>query len=424
MRDPIDEFMRFNRPFALRNRELLRLKVARMAESPFAFFRGSFHLFARDVLDKVCEPVGLPASTAGELDLVGDLHCDNFGTYQADDGAVHYDINDFDETTQGRFDFDVSRLSTSFFLASRERGDNLQDAVLVCLAFLDAYVEVVHRFLKKGKDPELDVSERAPSGCSSVDDQVKTAVSQKRTEFIGRLTEVKNGGRRLVRSLHYFNLPAEEREQAVRLVQDYRRRMPEPPTPDYYEVDDVCGRIAGIGSMGRLRYALLVHGKGSREARNVLLEFKEARPSAYDVYRQRATDAAALQGRAERVIRVQRESQAASNAYLGYALDGDKSFQVRQLGPHDSRVDTKALRKSNRLEGVSQVQAGILARTHARAAMRAVGVTNALAELVNAEAFCQRMLAFSLAYAGLVQRDWMRFVGQRAELESGQWGDK
>ena len=80
---------------------------------------------------------------------------------------------------------------------------------------------------------------------------------------------------------------------AVRLLADYCRRMPDPPTPDYYKVEDVCGRIAGIGSMGRYRYAVLVVGKGTREARNALLEFKEARPSAYDLYRQRDTDAAA-----------------------------------------------------------------------------------------------------------------------------------
>src|SRR5439155_15832477 len=125
------EFIPFNRPFAQRNMERLRLKVGRMAEGPFAFFRGTFHLFARDVLDRVCEPVPLPCSTAGELDLVGDLHSENFGTYKADDGAVHYDINDFDETTQGRLDLDVSRLATSLFLASRERGDSLAEAVQV-----------------------------------------------------------------------------------------------------------------------------------------------------------------------------------------------------------------------------------------------------------------------------------------------------
>src|SRR5207302_1578393 len=82
--------------------------------------------------------------------------------------------------------------------------------------------------------------------------------------------------------------------QAVRLLEDYRKRMPEPPAADYYEVEDVCGRVSGISSMGRLRYVVLLAGKGTEDGRNVLLEFKESHPSAYDVSRHRQEDAAEL----------------------------------------------------------------------------------------------------------------------------------
>src|SRR5690349_18909170 len=126
MRDPVQEFQAYNLAFARRNPELLRLKIERMAAGPFAFFRGTFHLFARDILDHFFD-VG-PGSTAGaELDVVGDLHSENFGTYQAEQG-VHYDVNDFDETTQGRPDFDVRRLATSLVLAAQEQGEGLADA--------------------------------------------------------------------------------------------------------------------------------------------------------------------------------------------------------------------------------------------------------------------------------------------------------
>src|SRR6266480_3701407 len=101
--------------------------------------------------------------------------------------------------------------------------------------------------------------------------------------------------------------------------------MAPPTVADFYEVEDVCGRVSGIGSMGRFRYVVLVAGKGKQDGRNVLLEFKEARPSAYDLYRQRDNDAAGLAGRAERVIAVQKLSQAASNPHLGFARDGGLS---------------------------------------------------------------------------------------------------
>jgi len=134
------------------------------------------------------------------------------------------------------------------------------------------------------------------------------------------------------------------------------------------------------------RYVVLIAGKGSAAGRNVLLEFKEARPSAYDVYRQRDTSPEALVARAERVVTVQRVSQAANNQYLGFAVDGPLSFQARQIGPQDARVNAKASMGAG-LDGVARVQASILARAHARSAMRAVGPANPLAELADADAF-------------------------------------
>jgi uncharacterized protein (DUF2252 family) len=417
MRDPIREFMEFNRPFARRNPELLQYKVARMAAGPFAFFRGTFHLFARDVLDRMSGPLPLLTGAGVEMDLVGDLHSENYGTFKAEGGDTHYDINDFDETTRGRFDFDVCRLATSHFLAARERGEALARAVQVPLAGLLTYTETVRRLLKKGKDPQYDVSAAAPSGCAPVDELVRASAAAKRPPFVERLTERQGKGRRLIRSTNYFNLPDAEREQALRLLADYRRRRPGGPGPeDFYRVEDVCGRVSGIGSMGRLRYVVLVAGKGSAAGRNLLLELKEARPSAYDLYRNRDTGGAALATRAERVVAVQRLSQAASNRHLGFAVDGASSFQARQLGPQDARLDARALKPAG-LECVAQVQAAILARVHARSAMRTVGPANPLAELADADAFCQRVLAFALSYADVVQRDWARFVGARAEID-------
>src|SRR2546421_5757532 len=119
MRDPIVEFMAYNRPFAKRNAELIRAKVSRMAATPFTFFRGSFHLFAHDIIDRVVG-YATPQWEGPEVDLVGDIHTENYGTYKADSN-VHYDINDFDETTQGSFGFDVCRLATAWVLAMHDR---------------------------------------------------------------------------------------------------------------------------------------------------------------------------------------------------------------------------------------------------------------------------------------------------------------
>jgi uncharacterized protein (DUF2252 family) len=416
MRDPVQEFMEFNRPFAQRNAGLLQYKVARMAENPFAFFRGTFHLFARDVLTGVSGPLPLLTGEGSEMDVVGDLHSENYGTFKADDGLVHYDINDFDETTTGRFDFDVCRLAVSLFLAARDRRDPLERAVLAPLAAVQTYSEALRRLLTKGKGQPEDVNERTASGCEAIDTLVREAAAVRRPAFIGKLTQPGDKKRTLIRSVKYFNLADAERTQALRLLEDYRTRHGKEEHEGFWKVEDVCGRVSGIGSMGRYRYVVLLAGKGSEEARNVLLEFKEARPSAYDLYRNRDTGGDALRRRAERVVTMQRQSQAASNRHLGHAVDGETSFQVRQLGPQDARVEAGPL-KPGGLEAVGRVQATILARVHARSALRAVGPTNPLAELAEPEAFNQRVLAFALSYADLVWRDWARFVGARAEID-------
>src|SRR5262249_17957489 len=155
---------------------------------------------------KSYDPLPLLSGDGIEMDLVGDLHSENFGAYKADDGLVHYDVNDFDETTQGRFDFDVCRLATSLVLPARERGDNLAEAGRVPVAALTTYCETVRRLLKKGREPEPDVNEERPSGCEPVDDLVQAGAQAKRPAFIDRLTERADGRRRLRRSLHYFNL--------------------------------------------------------------------------------------------------------------------------------------------------------------------------------------------------------------------------
>lgn len=417
MRDAVAEFKSYNRSLAQRSPELLRYKVARMAEGPFAFYRGTFHLFARDVLAQFAGPLPLTGLGA-ELDLVGDIHSENYGTFRAEDGKVHYDINDFDETTRGRFGLDVCRLATSHFLAVQERpGETLERAAQLTLTSLRAYVESVRRLLKKGKDLRLDISEDQASGSAAVDGLVGDMAGVKRPAFISKLTYWEDGQRRLVRTADYFNVTEPEREQALRLVADYRQRFAQKDVKDgFFQVEDVCGRVSGIGSMGRARYVVLLAGKGSADARNALLEFKEAIPSAYDLYRDREKDAAAPARRAERVATVLKLSQAGNDPYAGWAVDGSQSFQARQRGPQDDRIKIGKL-PAGAVEDVLRVQASLLARVHARSAMRAVGPTNPLAELEDAAAFCQRLLAFALGYADVVRRDWQRFVGARAELD-------
>jgi uncharacterized protein (DUF2252 family) len=416
MRDVVQAFMDYNRALARRNPDLLRFKVARMAAGPFAFLRGTFHVFAQDVLGGA---FSLPAvDDDPEVALIGDVHGENFGTFKGADGLIHYDHNDFDETTTGRFELDVCRQAIGLFLTARENGEGLADAILSPAGALMAYVDAFRRLVKKGESLG-DPNEQHPCGCPPVDDLIRAGAAAKRRDFVERWTTLQNGKRLLRRSLHVYNVPEPSKARALRLLADYATRHCREDVPaDFYEAEDVAGRVSGIGSMGRLRFVLLLRGKGSADGRNVLLEFKEAQPSGYDVARGRTVETLK---RAEVVVDTQRRLEASASPYLGYALDGDLSFQARELGPADARVDLATVKVPPLLQQLARVQAQILARAHVRAAVEAVGPSfraTTQSMLEDPDRFGQRILAFALTYADQVLTDYTRFLGARADLEN------
>ena len=129
MRSACDEILKFNAAF--HHQPSLTAKLKALGSSPFGFFRGTFHLFARDLREGPFRKWPC-LETAGQI--VGDLHTENFGTFRAITNEIVYDINDFDETTQGPYEFDVRRLATSLVLSSlvNDRGLGL-GAVVIAL---------------------------------------------------------------------------------------------------------------------------------------------------------------------------------------------------------------------------------------------------------------------------------------------------
>ena len=300
-RDPVEDVIQYNRRFGGRYPDVLRQKFERMAASPFGFFRGTFHLFARDVASGMLDPwQSSNPFTAVEIGLIGDIHSENYGVFKAADGLERFDVNDFDETTHGSFDFDVKRAATSLFLASAQGGFSWSEAIGCVDQFVRAYVDSITRFAQKGGAAEFGFSEKQPPDVRSVKKMLSAAIGQTRPELLKRLTATDGDERRIVRTPgKYFDLKPEHRQQAERLVQDYARRYPDPSRPaDFFRVLDACGRIAGCGSLGRLRYAVLLAGRSINDKlKHALLEFKEALPSAYDLQRARETDAASLRQR-------------------------------------------------------------------------------------------------------------------------------
>ena len=188
-RDPIQEIIAYNSRFLGRYPQLLAQKIERMASGPFGFFRGTFHLFARDMIAGVLDPwQNANPFTPVETDLVGDIHSENYGTFKAADGTVRYDINDFDETTRGCFDFDCKRAATSMFLASAANNIVMAQAVDYVETFARTYVKTILRFAKHGGEQTFGYCDKHPPDLVAVKQLIRAAVETRRPEFIERMT--------------------------------------------------------------------------------------------------------------------------------------------------------------------------------------------------------------------------------------------
>jgi len=408
-RDPVAEILRYNRRFRGRTPNLLRRKIAIMAADPFVFFRGTFHLFARDWTEGRFDswPDDSPIRD-DSLKIVADLHGENFGTYGGEHHSVLYGINDFDESTTGRLDFDACRGATSLLLAASRQGLLLRSAAIGAHAFVEMYVDALDGLPKPFRSPLIQKL-------------IRTAEAAHRPAFIRKRTALRDGVRRFAGD-HYFRLDAAHEHQALRLHEDYLRRLrPRGDRgPEFFEVEDVAGRIAGCGSLGRLRYVILIRGEDAnavKAAKEVILEYKESLPSAFDEARGRAGDRASRKDRARQVVEAARRFQEKSGPFLGYAIDGDLSFQVRQVGPREFRLGPEALAGGHQYRETASSYGAYLAAAHRRAngprAMRvlrdAVGKRR--------EAFIRRTMSFALAYAEQVEEDWRALRRERRRID-------
>jgi uncharacterized protein (DUF2252 family) len=429
-RDPVDEIIAFNRSFRGRYPAMLRRKIERMALGPFGFFRGTFHLFSRDLVERAFDPWIEDNPFSGvEIPLVGDIHTENYGTYRAQDGSIQYDINDFDEATVGPFGFDCKRAAASLFLAAYEADRTLSEATDICAHFVRAYITSITRFASGTSASRFGYSDSRLPRPEAVRLLLERARQRSRSQFIGRLTETVNGERRLRRGDHYFELRPEHRRQAERLYRDYRERAMKLPRESrhFFDPVDIAGRIAGCGSLGRLRYVVLIEGEDDQEAKDVLLEIKESLPSAFDLARGRGDDARSRRGRAEAVTEWVRRMQTKTNRFLGFAVDAGVSFQVREIGPRDGRLEWQQIARVKELDQLAQVYAELLAKAHAKADLawrnRGRGARWVAQSLKGREdAFIKRITAFALGYSEQVEEDHRVFASRRREVERALLG--
>ncbi len=377
-----------------RIRKLLPLKYARMAASPFAFYRGSVALMAADL-------ASMP-STGISVQICGDAHVGNLGCFAAPDGQLVFDLNDFDETVQAPFEWDLKRLAVSLVLAAREARDKDAHAELAVRGCLHSY-RVLMAQLSELAFLELMRYQVRHTGSTLVHDALRKAErstpehslaalctlrAKTLPQFHPRPPDVTRVSPALAKTVtaslrSYRDTLAAERQSAF----------------DRYVPVDVALKVAGTSSIGLRDYVILLLGNGDRDA--LFLQVKQATSSAYATHLHQH----AFTNEARRVVDGQRRMQFQCDPFFGWTTLEGRDFLVRQLSDQKAGIDCDDLR-GDALLHYARVCGAVLAKSHARSGDPAV-ITGYCGENDKLDLSIAR---FAFAYANQVESDYGKFL--------------
>jgi uncharacterized protein (DUF2252 family) len=308
---------------------LLAFKRQRMDVSPFHFLRGTAPLF----YEALRAAPQLAVGPKGKGWLAGDLHLENFGAYRpepvATEGAsprVVFDVNDFDDAFVGPQRLDALRLLTSAVLASRDWGLSSAETVSVAEVLLEG-VLAGRSLGRPGPAP------------SPVRELLERVAERSRRELLDQRTRRTSGGRRFLRGPRYRSLSAREQRRARVAFAAYAERLSSEGRgrADAWEVRDVAFRLAGTGSLGGMRIAVLVAGKGGPDGA-WMFEMKEQGASSGRAFAEGPPERGA-----ERVLAALRRCPAHPPSLAGSTDFGRRSMLVRRLTPQEDRLDLGSL---------------------------------------------------------------------------------
>jgi uncharacterized protein (DUF2252 family) len=384
--DPIEMVLASTRG---RLRDLIPLKMARMSASPFGFFRGDAPLMAADL-------ASLPHCGL-EAQICGDAHVRNLGAYAAPDGHLVFDINDFDETIRGPFEWDLKRLATSLVLAGQESGHEKKVCKEAVRLFIRSYCGALARL------SELPVIELAKFQLHVKVGPVQTVLRKAERAVPLRSLEkltLNPTGKYIFKDEPPLlsSVRAQVKREVIAALALYRDTL-SPERQHFlscYEPVDVAFKVVGTGSVGTRDYVVLCFGNGDPDP--LFLQLKEEAPSCYSRH---VPSPQTFINEGRRVVEGQRRMQAQSDPFLGWTSMGGRDYLVRQLSDHKASIDNTQLKGAGLTE-YARVCGQVLAKGHARSSdpMQLAGYCGSGNRLDNAIA------EFAERYAEQTQRDY------------------
>lgn len=387
--------------------DLVPLRYQRMLASPLAFLRGAAIVMAHDL--------GHTPTTGITVQLCGDCHLANFGVYGSPERSLLFDLNDFDETLPGPWEWDVKRLAASLVVAGRVNGFSAAACQKAVRSMVTTYRTQMRLFAGM---PNLEVW-YARLGAEDIlhfftNDLAKShkrakqffqhARSQDQLKALSKLTEVVKGRRQIIPDPPLVTPipPLTTKEQIAPLFQAYQETLREDQRTllSRYHVVDVARKVVGVGSVGTRCYLVLLAGRDAHDP--LLLQVKEAEASVLEASLKRSS----YSNQGQRVVAGQRLMQAASDIFLGWMRGGDgRDYYWRQL---KDMKGTLAIEQTTPI-GLA-FYGGVCGRALARAHARSGDGIQIAAYLGKRDVFDQAIVQFAEAYAHQTERDYQTLV--------------
>jgi len=420
---------------ATREPDLVPVRHGRMMASPFTFYRGAAKIMAADLKDTPTAGLG--------VQLCGDAHLSNFGMFASPERKLLFDLNDFDETLPGPFEYDVKRMAASFTIAARNNGFSTADSRASTRESVSAYREAMADFAQMrtmdiwyaylSEDEVMNavrgtVAATKKAGGKKAKREVEEAKRAKKTaektrakahtrdslQALSKLGELVDGEYRIVNQppivvparelAATYGMSSEDVSRALHeqlrayraTLQDDRRHLLE-----RFEMVDMARKVVGVGSVGTRAFIVLLQGKDSQDP--LFLQVKEATASVLEDHLRKSR----YKQHGERVVQGQRMMQAASDIFLGWTrgVDVKRNFYWRQLRDMKGSALVEAMSPLG-LTFYARICGWTLARAHARS-----GDPVAISEYLGGDdEFDRSITNFSERYADQNELDFQEFV--------------
>jgi uncharacterized protein (DUF2252 family) len=380
------------------------LKYRLMQENAFRFFRGTCHLFYEDLAASVAASTaasvgGFPSGPLGWI--CGDLHLENFGSYRSDNNQVYFDLNDFDEAVLGPVTWEVARLVTSIFVGFESLRIETRKAEKMARLFLKTYAAT----LSSGKADYVEAAMEKGIICdflSGVAKRKQRIILEKKASLRKKKVQM------LTDTPKHFKLNRETKRALMEHVTAWLKV--DEHSPYNYKVVDGVFRLAGTGSVGVERYAFLLKSLNETGFKYILLDMKEAAPSALAPYL--LSSQPAWLSEADRVISAQRRMQNRCPALLSTSTFRGKSFIMQEMQPAKDSINFRLLRDRYRdMYSVIDSMAMLTASAQLRSSgQNGSAITDELKAFGREEGWQDSVLTYAAQYARRVREYYDAFV--------------